>query len=81
MRRSTSFVADPKAYLPGTKMSYGGVKKAETARRLIAYLRTLSDTPAPLPEAPAQASPEPPTAPESASETSARRAARNGTAP
>ena len=63
------FVADPKAYLPGTKMSYGGLKKAETRADVIAYLRTLSDAPAPLPEAPAQASTEPPTAPESASET------------
>ncbi len=47
------FVADPKGYLPGTKMVFGGIKK-ETARAdLVAYLGTLSDNPVPLPAAPA----------------------------
>lgn len=49
------FIADPKGYLPGTKMSYVGVKKQEARADLIAYMRTLSDNPAPLPEAPAAA--------------------------
>ena len=32
-------------------MGFAGVKKDERTRQLIAYLRTLSDNPVPLPEA------------------------------
>ena len=31
--------------MPGTKMSYAGVKKAQDRANLIAYLRTLADSP------------------------------------
>jgi cytochrome c len=48
-----SFIHNPKAFAPGTKMTYAGMKKDETRADLIAYLRTLSDNPAPLPPAPA----------------------------
>jgi cytochrome c len=48
------FIADPKSYLPGTKMSYSGLKRDDARADLIAYLRTLSDNPKPLPEAAAQ---------------------------
>jgi len=41
----------PKAYAPGTKMSYVGVKDDQTRADVIAYLRTLSDNPTPLPTA------------------------------
>lgn len=44
-----AFLANPKGYAPGTKMSYGGMKKASDRANLIAYLRTLSDDPPPLP--------------------------------
>ncbi len=44
------FLTSPKAYAPGTKMSFGGLKKPEERANIIAYLRSLSDTPAPLPE-------------------------------
>jgi cytochrome c len=44
-----AFIADPKGYAPGTKMSYGGMSKVEDRADLIAYLRSLSDDPAPLP--------------------------------
>jgi cytochrome c len=44
-----AFLFKPKAYLPGTKMSFGGLKKAKDRANLIAYLRSLADTPAPLP--------------------------------
>ena len=44
-----SFVAKPKAYIPGTKMTFNGLKKPEDRADLIAYLRTLSDSPRPLP--------------------------------
>lgn len=48
-----SFIHNPKAFAPGTKMTYAGMKKDETRADLIDYLRTLSDNPAPLPPAPA----------------------------
>ncbi|MCB1492587.1 MAG: cytochrome c family protein [Rhodobiaceae bacterium] len=56
------FLADPKGYVPGTKMAFAGIKKPEDRADLLAYLRTLSDSPAPLPEpaaaeAPAAAAP------------------------
>jgi cytochrome c len=47
------FLASPKTYAPGTKMSFAGIKKAKERADLLAYLRTLSDSPVPLPEAPA----------------------------
>ena len=47
--RLEAFLADPKAYAPGTKMSFAGIKKLEDRAALIAYLRTLADEPAPLP--------------------------------
>lgn len=47
------FIHAPKAYIKGTAMGFAGVKKAEDLANLIAYLRTLADTPAPLPAAPA----------------------------
>ena len=43
------FLADPKGWAPGTKMSFAGVKKPEQRADLIAYLRSLSGSPAPLP--------------------------------
>ena len=43
------FLANPKATIPGTKMNFAGMKKVEDRANLIAYLRTLSDSPAPLP--------------------------------
>jgi cytochrome c len=47
------FIQNPKGFAPGTKMTYAGMKKDDTRADLIAYLRTLSDNPAPLPAAPA----------------------------
>lgn len=43
------FLFKPKAMIDGTKMNFGGLKKVEQRANLIAYLRTLSDSPAPLP--------------------------------
>jgi cytochrome c len=45
------FLASPKGYIKGTAMGFAGVKKDDERANLIAYLRTLSDNPAPLPEA------------------------------
>ncbi|MBM3488587.1 MAG: cytochrome c family protein, partial [Alphaproteobacteria bacterium] len=44
-----AFILDPKAYVPGTKMAFAGIKKAEERADLILYLRSLADTPAALP--------------------------------
>ncbi len=44
------FLYDPKGYAPGTKMSFAGVKKDQERANIIAYLRSLSDNPAPLPQ-------------------------------
>ena len=45
-----AFLAKPKDWAPGTKMAFAGLKNAEKRAALIAFLRTLSDNPAPLPE-------------------------------
>ena len=43
------FIAAPKAFASGTKMAFGGEKDAGKRADIIAYLRSLADTPAPLP--------------------------------
>ena len=45
-----TFLFNPKGFAPGTKMTYAGVKRDQARADLIAYLRTLSDSPQPLPE-------------------------------
>jgi cytochrome c len=51
----------PSAYVPGTRMSFAGITNDKQRADVIAYLRTLSDNPVPLPAAeaapPAAASP------------------------
>ena len=44
-----SFLVSPKGYAKGTKMSFAGLKKAGDRAAVIAYLRSLSDSPKPLP--------------------------------
>ncbi|MGY9006499.1 MAG: c-type cytochrome [Alphaproteobacteria bacterium] len=43
------FIAKPKRYAPGTKMSFAGIKKPSDRAALIAYLSSLSDQPVTLP--------------------------------
>lgn len=43
------FLHDPKGFVPGTKMSYKGITEAADLADMLAYMRTLADTPAPLP--------------------------------
>ena len=43
------FLAKPKAHLPGTSMTFAGLKKPDDRADVLAYLRSLSDSPAPLP--------------------------------
>lgn len=47
-----AFLHDPKGVVPGTKMAFAGLKNDPERANVIAYLRTLAATPAPLPEAP-----------------------------
>lgn len=47
----SNFLHSPKGLVKGTAMGFAGVKKPDERANLIAYLRTLADTPAPLPEA------------------------------
>ena len=44
-----AFLEAPRRYMRGTAMSFAGVKKADERADLIAYMRSLSDSPAPLP--------------------------------
>ena len=44
-----AFLKKPKAYIPGTKMGFAGVKNDQKRVDIIAYMRTLSDNPVPLP--------------------------------
>jgi cytochrome c len=50
------FLAHPKGYIPGTKMTFSGIQNADQRANRIACLRTQSDNPVPLPEAAAPAS-------------------------
>jgi cytochrome c len=43
------FLANPKAHVPGTKMAFPGLPKTQDRADLIAWLRTQSDNPLPLP--------------------------------
>src|SRR5215207_2299585 len=45
------FLANPKAFVPGTAMGFAGISKDSERADVIAYLRSLSDNPAPLPTA------------------------------
>jgi cytochrome c len=46
-----AFIHNPKQAVPGTIMAFAGIAQAEERANLPAYLRTLSDNPAPLPAA------------------------------
>jgi cytochrome c len=43
------FILSPKAFVPGTAMGFAGIKNDTERANVIAYLRTLSDNPVPLP--------------------------------
>jgi len=46
-----TWLADPASFAPGTAMSYAGIKNTQTRADVVAYLRSLSATPLPLPSA------------------------------
>lgn len=45
-----SFITNPRGYANGTKMAFAGVKDPARMADILAYLRTLSKNPAPLPK-------------------------------
>lgn len=45
------YLENPKAHVPGTKMAFAGLPDQNQRAQLVAFLRTLSDSPAPLPGA------------------------------
>lgn len=48
------WLKSPKAYAPGTKMSFAGISKPQDRAALLVYLNTQSDKPLPLPPVPAE---------------------------
>ena len=50
-----TFLKSPKAAVPGTKMTFAGLPKPTDRANVIAYLRTLSDSPMAMPPPPAAA--------------------------
>jgi len=44
------FLAGPRAAVPGTKMTYAGIKSDSDRANVIAWLRSLADSPQPLPK-------------------------------
>ena len=50
-RSLNAFLAKPKAYISGTKMNFAGLKKPEDRANMVAWLRTMADSQAPLPTA------------------------------
>ncbi|WP_454288634.1 c-type cytochrome [Rhizobium arsenicireducens] len=49
------YLTAPRSFVPGTAMSFAGLKREDERANLIAYLRSLADTPVPLPQAEAAA--------------------------
>jgi cytochrome c len=49
-----AWLTKPSAYAPGTKMTFAGLSSEKQRADVIAYLRTLSKNPEPLPPVPAQ---------------------------
>src|SRR5450755_881449 len=47
----SKFIANPKGFVPGTAMGFAGIPKDSERADVIAYLRTLADSPVPLPAA------------------------------
>jgi cytochrome c len=45
------FITNPRGYIPGTNMTFGGIPRAGERADIIVYLNSLSDNPAPLPKA------------------------------
>jgi cytochrome c len=55
----SQWLSSPKAFAPGTKMTFAGLSNPEDRANVIAFLNAHSDAPKPLPAAPAQAAAKP----------------------
>src|SRR5438874_5355706 len=55
----SQWLSSPKAFAPGTKMTFAGLGNPEDRANVIAFLNSHSDAPKPLPAAPAQAAAKP----------------------
>src|SRR4030095_898773 len=51
----STWLANPKKFAPGTKMTFAGLSNPEDRANVIAFLNAHSDAPRPLPAAPAEA--------------------------
>jgi len=51
----SEWLANPKKFAPGTKMTFAGLSNPEDRANIIAFLNAHSDAPRPLPAAPAEA--------------------------
>jgi cytochrome c len=51
----SQWLANPKKFAPGTKMTFAGLSKPEDRANVIAFLNARSDAPRPMPAAPAEA--------------------------
>ncbi len=76
----SEFIKKPKTFAPGTKMGFGGIGDDAKRADLLAYLRTLADTPAELP-APEAAAPAAASTTESAATAAPATATAAETAP
>ena len=74
-----AFLTKPSDYVPGTKMSFAGVRTVEERAAILAYLQTLSANPVPFP--PAEAAPAAEGADAPAAEPAAAPAAEPAAAP
>jgi cytochrome c len=76
-----TYLHDPKSYVPGNRMSFAGVKDPNELADLLAYLRTLSDSPMPFPAAPATPAATPAAATKGDAGAKSEPAAKQGEAP
>ena len=51
----SDWLANPKAFAPGTKMTFAGISNSQDRANVIAFLNSKSDSPLPIPAAPAEA--------------------------
>ena len=54
----SDWLANPRKFAPGTKMTFAGLSNPEDRAHVIAFLNSRSDAPKPMPAAPAEAAPD-----------------------
>jgi cytochrome c len=76
-----AFLSNPKSYVPGTKMSFGGIRDAADRADVIAFLRANTENPPPLPEPAPAVEPAPAAEPQAAQPLQVAAAAEAATPP